>query len=90
MPAWWQNTEFTKKKLNNYPPHGAEVSAYDFVMDENVGLPGIIDYLNLWDRESDRIQDLLIVRYEDMRSDPAAVLEGVMAFINGVEANAER
>ena len=35
-------------------PTAPTISAYDFVMDENVGLPGIIDYLNLWSRESDQ------------------------------------
>ncbi|MEM9174845.1 MAG: sulfotransferase domain-containing protein [Myxococcota bacterium] len=86
---WQHRMRPAKKKLNKYPPHGAEVPAWDFVMDENVGLPGIIDYLNLWARESDRVQDLLIVRYEDMRSDTAAVLERVMAFIDGTDAEDE-
>ena len=63
-----------------------EVWAYDFVMDENVGLPGIIDYLNLWSNESDRVGNLLIIRYEDMRIDPAAVLSRVMEFVNGEPA----
>ncbi len=86
---WQHRMRPAKKKLNKYPPHGTEVPAWDFVMDDNVGLPGIIDYLNLWARESDQIQDLLIVRYEDMRSDTAAVLERVMEFINGTDANDE-
>lgn len=86
---WQHRMRPAKKKLNRYPPHGSEVSAYDFVMDENVGLPGIIDYLNLWAREAERIEDLLIIRYEDMRVDPAAALARVMAFVNGRPANAE-
>ena len=84
---WQHRMRPAKKKLNKYPPHGADVPAWDFVMDENVGLPGIIDYLNLWAREAEHVEDLLIVRYEDMRSDTAAVLERVMEFINGTEAN---
>ncbi|MCR9094314.1 MAG: sulfotransferase domain-containing protein [bacterium] len=84
---WQHRMRPAKKKLNKYPPHGAEVPAWDFVMDENVGLPGIIDYLNLWAREAEHVEDLLIVRYEDMRSDTAAVLERVMEFINGTGAN---
>lgn len=86
---WQHRMRPAKKRLNNYPPHGTEVSAYDFVMDENVGLPGIIDYLNLWAREAERIEDLLIVRYEDMRSDPEAVLARVMAFLDGEAPKAE-
>ena len=83
---WQHRMRPAKKKLNQYPPHGADVPAYDFVMNENVGLPGIIDYLNLWSRESERVEDLLIIRYEDMRTDPAAVLSRVMEFMNGAPA----
>ena len=86
---WQHRMRPAKKKLNRYPPHGADVSAWDFVMDENVGLPGIIDYLNLWARESDRIEELLIIRYEDMRRDPSGVLARVMAFVDGAEPNDE-
>jgi hypothetical protein len=79
---WQHRMRPAKKKLNQYPPHGAEVSAYDFVMDPNCGLPDIIAYLNLWAREAERVEKLLIVRYEDMRSDPNKALRRVMEFIN--------
>lgn len=80
---WQHRMRPAKKRLNRYPSHGAEVSAWDFVMDPNVGLPGIIDYLNLWASEAERVQELLIVRYEDMRADPEAALRRVMAFVDG-------
>ncbi len=79
---WRHRMRSAKKKLNQYPPHGAEVSAYDFVMDPNCGLPDIIRYLNLWAREADRVEKLLIVRYEDMRSDPNKALRRIMEFID--------
>jgi hypothetical protein len=71
-----------KKVLNQYPPHGAKVSAYDFVMDPDCGLPDIVKYLNLWASEAERVENLLIVRYEDMRSDPKETLRRVMEFID--------
>jgi hypothetical protein len=80
---WQHRMRPAKKRLNNYPAHGTDVPAFDFVMDENVGLHGIIDYLNLWAREADSVQDLLVVRYEDMRKDPNEALKRVMEFING-------
>ena len=86
---WQHRMRPAKKKLNQYPPHGAEVSAYDFVMDPNCGLPDIIDYLNLWAREKANVEQLLIVRYEDMRSDPNGTLERVMAFMNDAPAKEE-
>ncbi len=79
---WRHRMRSAKKKLNQYPPHGTEVSAYDFVMDPNCGLPDIIRYLNLWAREADRVEKLLIVRYEDMRSDPNKALRRIMEFID--------
>jgi hypothetical protein len=85
---WQHRMRPAKKLLNRYPPHGSEVSPFEFVMDEHVGLPGIIDYLNLWAREAERIEDLLIVRYEDMRKDPGAVLEKVMQFVDGEKPEA--
>ncbi len=84
---WQHRMRPAKKKLNQYPPHGADVSAYDFVMDPNCGLPDIIAYLNLWAREADRIESLLVVRYEDMRSDPNKTLQRVMEFINDDSAD---
>ena len=86
---WQHRMRPAKKKLNQYPPHGADVSAFDFVMDPNCGLPDIISFLNLWDRESGRVEDLLIVRYEDMRSDPETALRRVMEFVNGENADAK-
>jgi hypothetical protein len=86
---WQHRMRPAKKKLNRYPPHGAEVSAYDFVMDPDCGLPDIVAYLNLWAREADRIDSLLVVRYEDMRSDPNKTLRRVMEFINGDSAEGE-
>ena len=79
---WQHRMRPAKKKLNQYPPDGATVSAYDFVMDPNCGLPDIVDYLNLWASEAERVEKLLIVRYEDMRSDPNKTLRRVMEFIN--------
>jgi hypothetical protein len=86
---WQHRMRPAKKILNRYPPHGAEVSAYDFVMDPNCGLPEIIAYLNLWARDAERIEHLLIVRYEDMRSDTEATLRRVMEFMNGSAPDAE-
>lgn len=70
-----------KKKMNNYPLHGEAISLYEFVMRPQSGLPRIIDFMNGWSREIGRIRNLHLVRYEDMRADPAGVLERLLAFI---------
>jgi hypothetical protein len=73
----------SKKALNDYPAHGTEVPVYDFVMMPGAGLPKILDFMNLWAREIPRLGDVLLVRYEDMRSDPAASLRRIVEFMGG-------
>jgi hypothetical protein len=65
-----------KKELNFYPPHGAEVEIFDFVSNPDCGIPRIVDYFNGWARAMPMMgEDLLMIRYEDMRADPAAALQ---------------
>lgn len=78
---WKYRMRRGKKALNQYPTHGTELSVFDFVMNQDAGLPKIIDYLNLWEREAVKIPQLLVVRYEDMRKDPQRVLGQVLDFI---------
>ena len=67
---WKYRMRPLKKMLNDYPAHGADVSIFDFVMNPDVGLPEIIAFLEMWERELPRVAGSLVVRYEDMRADP--------------------
>lgn len=87
---WQHRMRPAKKALNQYPPHGATVSAYEFVMDPDCGLPDIVKYLNLWASEAERVERLLIIRYEDMRSDPKDTLRRVMEFIDTDVSDGDR
>lgn len=70
-----------KKELNFYPPHGAEVDIFDFVCNRDCGIPRIVDYFNGWAQAMPMMgDDLLVIRYEDMRLDPAGILQRVVAF----------
>ena len=51
-------------------------------------MPKIVDFLNLWAKEAGKIDQLLVVRYEDMRRDTAQVLGQILSFI-GTPASAE-
>ena len=69
-----------KKALNDYPPHGAEVDIFEFVSDPACGIPRIVEYFNGWARAMPMMgDDLTVIRYEDLRADPAATLEQVVA-----------
>ena len=71
-----------KKLLNNYPRHDADVSVWDFVSNPACGVPRIVDFFNGWARALPVLGDnVLIIRYEDMRADPAGVMARVLDFV---------
>jgi hypothetical protein len=86
---WKHRMRPAKKRLNNYPLHGEPVSVYDFVMQPEAGLPKIIGFLNQWASEMPRVQAILIIRYEDMRTHPEENLKRIVDFIGtpGSEEN---
>src|SRR6056297_140728 len=77
---WRYRMRPRKKALNAYPPHGAKVDIFDFVCNRDCGIPRIVDCLNGWARAMPMMgDDLTVIRYEDLRADPAATLEQVVA-----------
>lgn len=70
-----------KKGLNDYPDHEAEVDTFDFVMNEDAGLKKVIGFLNEWSSDLDSIEDILIVRYEDLRTNTKEQLARVLSFM---------
>ena len=70
-----------KKMLNDYPPHGADVSLFDFVVDPKAGLPVILDFLEVWQRELPKVKDSVVIRYEDMRAEPGRELGRALEFL---------
>jgi hypothetical protein len=86
---WQFRMRPNKKFINDYPPHGADIDTWDFVVDKDAGVPRIVDYFNGWARAIPELKDVLIVRYEDMRADPGAVLADILSF-TGTEVSAEQ
>jgi hypothetical protein len=78
---WKFRMRRSKKALNDYPEHGADVPIYDFVMRPASGMAKIIDWMNGWAAEVGRMPELLVVRYEDLRADTVAQLARIAAFI---------
>lgn len=74
-----------KKELINHtlehPVRRDEISMWDFVTHEELGLPALIEFLNAWERDISRMSHGLIVRYEDFRTHPEATLKRVTDFI---------
>ena len=78
---WKHRMKPYKKKLNNYPDDGADLSVFDVVMHEGQGLPRIVGVLNDWTEELSQFKNLLVVRYEDLRSAPEQALTRLMTFL---------
>jgi len=57
-------------------------------MKPECGIPRIIDFFNGWAEAIPELKDVLVVRYEDMRSNPRHWLEEILGFIGtpGTEA----
>lgn len=78
---WKYRMRPAKKSMNKYPSHDADISIYDFVKDPNQGLRNIVEFMNGWARELPNIKDLLVVRYEDLRTQPESEMERIIEFL---------
>jgi hypothetical protein len=58
-------------------------------MNPDCGVPHIIEFLNLWARELPNFDNLIIVRYEDMRVQPEKELTRIIEFL-GMDPDDER
>lgn len=85
---WRYRMPAHKKQLNRYPPHGAEISVFDFVMHES-GLRDVVRFLNEWAEEFPRLENRLMVRYEDMRKDARRELERMLRWMGQEPTEAE-
>ena len=86
---WQFRMQPNKKFINDYPPHGANIAVWDFVLDKEAGVPRIVEYFNGWAKAIPELRDILVIRYEDMRKDPGAVLAKILAF-TGTAVTAEQ
>jgi hypothetical protein len=78
---WKHRMRPRKKLLNDYPPHGSDLSLAEFVIEHPAGLRRVVEFLNGWAEEIDRVSASHVVRYEDLRADPARHLAQVLDFL---------
>ena len=78
---WQYRMKPNKVALNRYPERGQDLGIFDFVTREYAGLTRTIDFMNGWAGEAERSDDLLVVRYEDMRAQPEQILGAILAFM---------
>ena len=85
---WKHRMHRSKKALNNYPRHGLDLSVADFVLKEPMGLAGVLDFLEIWERSLPHVKAAKVVHYEELRSDTEGTLAGILDFL-GTPASAE-
>lgn len=80
---WKFRMKPAKLAINNYPPRDADISLYDFVTGDNGGgsMQAVTGFLNLWAREADNIDNLHVLRYEDLRATPNIELRRLLDFM---------
>jgi hypothetical protein len=69
-----------KKWLNDYPPHGANISLQEFVRDHESGLDRALEFLLRWSDALPKCEHPLVVGYEDLRAEPHHHLRRVLEF----------
>ena len=86
---WKYRMKEHKRTINKYPRGDEDVSIFDFLMKSDAGLIWVIDFLNVWAREADKMQDFFLLRYEDMKSQPRETLEKLTAFMGTPASEAD-
>lgn len=85
----WKHRMVPRKKVINRYPLNAETSVHDFIAGADAGIPKVIDFMNDWAAAAPRIERLLVVKYEDLRSDTTGQLRRVIAFLGDHPSDAE-
>jgi hypothetical protein len=70
-----------KRELVNafieHPVDPDSITLWEFVRHSDLGLPSLIDFLNAWEQRLSRLESAILVRYEDLRADPARELRRI-------------
>jgi hypothetical protein len=84
--------QFTKRQsahkqelINHFIEHPIDrrsISMWDFVRHSDIGVPFLIDYLNVWERNIEQLEHGVLVRYEDLRGQPAEILGRIISFVD--------
>ncbi len=79
---WKYRTRPAKKWLRGYPAHGSDISLFDFMINESIGMPYIVSYMNRWAEALPSFPNMRVVRYEDMRAAPEVEFGRLVEFVD--------
>jgi len=80
------DAELDRKEI---APADLELPLFEFCRAEHLGVPRVIEHLNRWRHELAARPDALLLRYEDLRADPAGKLREVAAWLGFDATDAE-
>jgi hypothetical protein len=63
-----------------HPIDHTSVDKWEFVMNPEIGLPSLIEFLNTWERNLSKVERSMIARYEDLRTHPEETLKAILGF----------
>jgi hypothetical protein len=82
-----------KRELINafieHPIDPKTVLLWDFVRHSDIGLPFLIDYLNVWEKRVAKLEHAIIVRYEDLRANTVPELRRITQLMGDAFSDAE-
>jgi hypothetical protein len=82
----WKNRMRPEKRwVNDYPTDIDCVTLFDFVTDPRWGIPRVVEFLNRWSANWHKIENFLMLRYEDLRADPHTQLVRLLRFLEDGE-----
>jgi len=82
---WKNRMKPAKRWVNDYPAAEDSVTLFDFVIDPRWGIPRVVEFLNGWSANRHKIDDFMMFRYEDLRSDTPGTLGRLLRFLDGAE-----
>lgn len=85
----WKHRMVARKKVINDYPLNDDVSVHDFIASPQAGIPKIIEFMNDWAAAAPKVGKLLVVKYEDLRSDTKIQLRRILEFIGEQPTDAE-
>lgn len=59
-----------------------KLTMYDFVADQALGVPRVIEHFNRWHREMKSMDHALLIKYEDMKTEPVKSLSQAMDLVD--------
>jgi len=64
------------------PQHARAMALYDFVINDELGIPRIISHYNRWHDEIAVMPHTLVVKYEQLRDEPLVTLGKIISFLD--------